>query len=401
MLRIGSSERQQMPVDTRSRIKETVIWTSIVAVTAIDASPVIQQYASGFYAIAVVVASVTLSAILLPVLFNVQPRFPLRRYENRVLVAWIAFAGVAFAIMYPLANSGLLGPGSDRDDALNVGISLLLNGDYPYLQRTYFGNLLTPMPGALLLGIPFYMLGNAAFQNVFWMTVASVLLYRMLERFEWRALIVPLLFVANLGLWREYVVGGDGFANPLYVAIALVMSMAAIRGTLRFRYPTIFAGLFLGIAICSRPIYFTAIPLTFLFGMWGNVNRAIVLTLISSIVAGGLLALFYFLNPSAFSPFHVVDKLRQFQFLAYILPLVALLPFAVLLIHRPTQLDVIGLFVLSVGIMLLPGVIILFFSNGPRLLLVFLTPFIHMFLLSWARDTRMTAIRGPAEPWSL
>jgi len=77
----------------------------------------------------------------------------------------------AFIVLYPVARSGLFGPGSDRDDALNVALQALLSGHYPYYAQTYLGNPPTPMPGALLLALPFFALGTSAWQNLFWLPV--------------------------------------------------------------------------------------------------------------------------------------------------------------------------------------------------------------------------------------
>src|SRR2546426_7380654 len=74
------------------------------------------------------------------------------------LVALCAAPLALFIVLYPMADSGLLGPGSDRDDALNVALQTLLVGHYPYGATTYLGNPPTPMPGALILALPFSFL---------------------------------------------------------------------------------------------------------------------------------------------------------------------------------------------------------------------------------------------------
>src|SRR6185503_273516 len=43
----------------------------------------------------------------------------------------LALAG-AFSVGYPLANSGLYGSGSDRDEHINIGAAELLHARYPY-----------------------------------------------------------------------------------------------------------------------------------------------------------------------------------------------------------------------------------------------------------------------------
>lgn len=64
---------------------------------------------------------------------------------------------------------------SDGDDAIELAINELRAGHYPYYAKTFLGNPITPMPGALLLALPFYLLGNATLQNLFWLAVFFML----------------------------------------------------------------------------------------------------------------------------------------------------------------------------------------------------------------------------------
>lgn len=93
-----------------------------------------------------------------------------------IIAAMLVGMVVAFAVLFPQLNSQMPGQGSDRDDALNVAIAAMFRGEYPYAQTTYLGNPITPLPGALLLAIPFWSLGNAALQAVAWLAVWSAAL---------------------------------------------------------------------------------------------------------------------------------------------------------------------------------------------------------------------------------
>lgn len=107
---------------------------------------------------------------------NVQAETPARRDLRVVLVvALLASVVTAFAVLFPHFNSQLPGHGSDRDDALNTAIAAVLHGEYPYARTTYLGNPITPLPGALL-ALPFWLLGNSAFQAVAWLAVWSAVL---------------------------------------------------------------------------------------------------------------------------------------------------------------------------------------------------------------------------------
>jgi len=88
-----------------------------------------------------------------------------------LLLIGILFTALIFIffIVYPLANSGILGKGSDRDEALNIAIEELMAGHYPYYAKTYLDHPISPLPGSLLLASPFAILGNSAYQNFFWL----------------------------------------------------------------------------------------------------------------------------------------------------------------------------------------------------------------------------------------
>ena len=81
----------------------------------------------------------------------------------------IAFLLVIFIVIYPNANVGIYGGGSDADDALKIGAKIVLNLENPYRPKTYLGLPITPGLGALFLSIPLYLMENVSYQNSFWL----------------------------------------------------------------------------------------------------------------------------------------------------------------------------------------------------------------------------------------
>jgi hypothetical protein len=99
-----------------------------------------------------------------------SPWFICTASEKQAL--WLAagtflFLIVVFAFVYPIANSGIVGGGSDREDNINIAAIGLLHGNYPYYAQGYLGSPTHSLPGSLLLAIPFVMLGNSVYQNFF------------------------------------------------------------------------------------------------------------------------------------------------------------------------------------------------------------------------------------------
>ena len=54
-----------------------------------------------------------------------------------------------FVVVYPRVNTTTPGRGSDRDEALNLAATELLDGRYAYYPATYLGNPISPLPGAI------------------------------------------------------------------------------------------------------------------------------------------------------------------------------------------------------------------------------------------------------------
>ena len=85
-----------------------------------------------------------------------------------------------FLIVYPWANArSSIGKGSDRDEALNIGVDRILRGLYPYSHEdnTYFDNPVSPLPGNLILHIPAQLFfGNSLYTEPVFLVIAFLVL---------------------------------------------------------------------------------------------------------------------------------------------------------------------------------------------------------------------------------
>jgi len=225
-----------------------------------------------------------------------------------LIAAWCAFV-LIFAVLFHLSHSRKFGVGSDRDDALRAAAAELVHGHFPYYARTYLGNAITPLPGAVILATPFYLLGNVALQNCVWLALLlwfGTIYFR--ERSTALMLVVLVFGTATVNL-DDFVVGGDYLINGIYVAIALF----AVLATAEREKPLILhiaACVLLGLAIDSRPTYVVVFPLLAAY-LWqhSGPKAAIRAVLISGLVAGAASIPFYLYDPAHFAPLHVTHKL--------------------------------------------------------------------------------------------
>ena len=222
---------------------------------------------------------------------------------------WCVLLAV-FAVLFPLAHRHIWGgAGSDRDDALRVSDLALVHGRYIYSAKTYLGNSVTPLPGAVFLALPFFFLGNVGLENLFWL---ALLLCFTGWFFHFRAtglVYVLLLFAASSTNFDDFVVGGDFLVNGIYVCIAMTLVLVACERKFPL-WGQIASAVFLGIAIDSRPIYIVVFPLLLAY-LWQRGDRAAAVraVLISGLVAALLSIPFYLYDPAHFAPLHVRHKL--------------------------------------------------------------------------------------------
>jgi hypothetical protein len=183
-----------------------------------------------------------------------------RARQTLNLCRWIGAALVlVFTVVYPLATSGRFGGGTDRADALDVTGAALLAGQPLYATLTYLGNHPTPMPGAVLLALPFHPLGSAAYENLLWFYLLSCLAPRMVGDGRGGAAYLAVFVLACPGVLVDFATGSDFATNAVYVAISIFfVSSLRLGETLAVRA---LAYLFLALALSSRPIYVVELPI--------------------------------------------------------------------------------------------------------------------------------------------
>lgn len=209
-----------------------------------------------------------------------------------------------FVVLYPLAQGGRFGGGSDRDEALTVAVQALLAGRNPNSVDTYLGNPPTPLPGALLLALPFHLAGNAAWQNLLW---GPVFVFWCRKRLRPAAGLVAalLLLLAAPQALDDFVVGGDYLVGAIVVAIAADWCLRE-RGPV----PAWARLLLLVLAVSSRPIY-AVVPVVVTGVLWREHGwrRAVAFALPALVLLAALNLPFWLADPARFPTAHLAAKL--------------------------------------------------------------------------------------------
>ncbi|MBD0319092.1 MAG: hypothetical protein ICV87_02080 [Gemmatimonadetes bacterium] len=261
---------------------------------------------------AIVYAGVVIAAAFLPARTLRSTARALSARPHLWLALLTGLLVAAFAVVYPVANRGALGGGSDRDDALNLAVRALLRDGMPYRERTYLGNPVTPLPGALVLAMPFVLLGNAALQVLFWVPALAVSVGRAVRDRGAGLLLVAAALLLCPDALRDVLGGGDYFANAAYVVVALVAAHEAARVRAGV-WIEIGAAALLGLALFSRPNFVLLWPLAAASLARVAGRRGALLAVVAAAVGGAVTLPLYLADPAGFTPLHTADKLRQFD----------------------------------------------------------------------------------------
>jgi hypothetical protein len=242
---------------------------------------------------------------------------------------------IAFVLVYPVANSGAGGRGSDGDDALNVAVHELLRGRYPYYPQTYLGNPISPLPGALFLAIPFVLLGSSAYQNLFWLAAFIFVMKSYLKDGRQSLLLVWVILIFSPVVVYQVLTGYDYIANGLYVLLFMLWMVSIMpRSDMRSWQKALLAGS-LGIGLSSRANFCLVLPLLLAALVqkagWKPAIKYITITCMAWIA---ITIPFYLYDPQGFTPLQTVNELDYYR---------TILPYAGFIIPFATGLIAIAL----------------------------------------------------------
>jgi len=109
----------------------------------------------------------------------------------------------------------------DRWSAMEVAIRAIFTGEYPYTAIDHLGGRTSNFPGLLLLGIPFYLLGDVGYFQGFTFVLLAFTLYQVFERQQ--AFYILLLLGISVPFWYEITVISDFMSNMIFVLCFIML----------------------------------------------------------------------------------------------------------------------------------------------------------------------------------
>ncbi|MEJ7624153.1 MAG: hypothetical protein WKF34_09185 [Pyrinomonadaceae bacterium] len=304
------------------RLSCILVFALILAAASFD---VVYKYfgwtGAGLYS-GLVLVTVVLAHKLLRI--GIAPRFSERTIVLLAIATFAALAIIAIAF-YPLANSGRFGGGSDADDALILAATELISGRYPFYPATYLGNAIAPLPGAVILAVPFVFAQLLPIQNVVWLAVFFLILRRELKSTSSALALFSLVLLLSPAIAQNLVTATDRTANAIYILAGAWMMITLVAAGDRQTWKKALAAVFFGIALSSRSNFGLIAPLIFSYLVqnagWRTAWKYGALSALSALL---VTLPFWLFDPAGFSPlFNQSEKIRKFE---------SLVPYATVLV---------------------------------------------------------------------
>jgi hypothetical protein len=228
--------------------------------------------------------------------------------------ATLAALGLIFLVVYPIADSGLVGGGSDRDHQLNIAAGDLAQGHYPYRGKTYLGYPISPLPGALVLAVPFVLLGNSAYQILPWVAGFVALARWRLADGRLALLLLWMIVALAPAFMLDFVTGGDLTANSLYVLLFMLLSAEAVVRPEAGAWKTAALAVLFGFGLASRANFLLLLPLFFAYlARHSGWRAAATYTALAVATFAAVTLPFYLYDPQGFTPLQAQNKFVEFE----------------------------------------------------------------------------------------
>src|SRR5262249_31142935 len=158
------------------------------------------------------------------------------------------------------------------------------------------------------------LLGNAVWQNLFWLAALFVIVRNLFKSDRLTAAVLVVILFGSPAVLQDFITGGDLGMN----AIAILTRMLAIVALAPARsvapWKKIGVAMFTGIALSSRLNYLLLLPLLFAaIARRAGLRDAVVCLIAVSVVFTAITLPFYWHDPICFAPLKLHDKFIQFD----------------------------------------------------------------------------------------
>ncbi len=202
--------------------------------------------------------------IFTPILFmnNFEIKFVDKFNLKKIYkIASVLIALVLFVIIYNIDGNKL---NVDRWSAMDVGIEALLNGNYPYTATDHLNGRTSNFPGLLLIGIPFYLLGNVGYLQIFTFLLVCYTLYNYLEIIK--AIRFMIVLLVSPAYWWEIFAISDLLSNVIIIFCFIIYVNQNFKNNI-YKYPIIL-GVVSSILVLTRGIIWIPMILFLFRDFW-------------------------------------------------------------------------------------------------------------------------------------
>jgi hypothetical protein len=220
----------------------------------------------------------------------------------RAIPPWIPFGLVLLFCCFAFVVLHVIKPLSinvDRWSAMANFDAALLRGDYPYLAKTHLGGLMSCLPVMYFSGLPFYLLGDVGYYQIFSLLLFSLLVYGLIANTKTRTYILLLLMSSPVFIY-EVIVRSDLFTNMvLFLVIIFVAEKCKNRKSTK---QMLLLGSLIGLIGLTRSVVGLLFLLYFIryFEFKKEIRSAVVFLSSAAATFLGILAVFYFWSPLDF-----------------------------------------------------------------------------------------------------
>lgn len=245
---------------------------------------------------------------------KLEPKFSERTSIILMSVIFLVLA-VYCAVIYPLATSGYFGPGSDAGDAMIIGARAMINGKYPFYEYTFLGNGIAPLPGALMIAIPFVATGLFMFQNLVWLGVFALVVRRQLLSATKSLFLLCLVLGLSPSIAQNLATGTDHITNTVYILLAMWLLIRSVSDENASEIWRILPSVFLGVGLSSRSNFIFLMPLLFMLITYRtNFMTAFKYLAIAGVTFLAVTIPFWLYDPANFTPMIIqTEKMKQFD----------------------------------------------------------------------------------------